>query len=240
MPSEMSEKRAREIVYQNSEGSPCLDAAALIAARVATALDDAERQGREAGKAENVNLKALLKDICDEWNEGCDPACDSYGHEKTCKSVNIANAKRALQSQLEGAQAEIALLRESLAHNQSLVNGVSGVLDSLSVPTNGVEGVGKRETLTVVHRVVRLRSQVQALQTELSLSQKHTRICDSLMSQVQALEAERDALRGGLAAMWKRIECICGDCARCQAKVESDAALDGTRKAQLLAKGDRK
>ncbi len=42
-------------------------------------------------------LEKVLKDICDEWNEGCEPACDSVCHSPLCKAINIAEAKRAMR-----------------------------------------------------------------------------------------------------------------------------------------------
>ncbi len=60
-------------------------------------------------ESEKANLKALLKDICDEWNEGCDPTCDSMAHTETCKAQNIAEAKRAMRE-------TISRLREYVGH----------------------------------------------------------------------------------------------------------------------------
>lgn len=56
-------------------------------------------------RAERDAARATLKEICAEWNEGCDPACDSAGHSTTCKATSIAVAKRALQADLDAARA---------------------------------------------------------------------------------------------------------------------------------------
>jgi len=64
--------------------------------------------------AEVENLRATLKDICEEWNEDCDPQCDSHGHTETCKATNIANAKRAMLERAEAAEQRAAELQRRL------------------------------------------------------------------------------------------------------------------------------
>jgi hypothetical protein len=44
--------------------------------------------------------RSLVKEICDEWNEPCNVTCSSYGHDRSCKSVNIAEAKRAMAQEI--------------------------------------------------------------------------------------------------------------------------------------------
>lgn len=41
----------------------------------------------------------LIKDICEQWNEGCEEFCDSYAHADNCKAINIGNAKKALMEE---------------------------------------------------------------------------------------------------------------------------------------------
>jgi hypothetical protein len=62
---------------------------------------------RDALRVEIKVCRGFLQEICNDWNEDCDPGCDSWGHKYSCKSVNIANAKKALH-------AEICRLREAL------------------------------------------------------------------------------------------------------------------------------
>lgn len=52
-------------------------------------------------------LEKVLKDICEEWNEGCEPSCNSVCHAPECKAINIAEAKRAMRLALDAAQAQI-------------------------------------------------------------------------------------------------------------------------------------
>ena len=52
-------------------------------------------------------LEKVLKDICEEWNEGCEPSCNSVCHSPSCKAINIAEAKRAMRLALDAAQAQI-------------------------------------------------------------------------------------------------------------------------------------
>ncbi len=74
----------------------------------------AERAKREKAEAKYKIARTVLLDICAEWNEDCDPACDSYGHTETCKATNIANAKRALRERAESAEARLKEAREAL------------------------------------------------------------------------------------------------------------------------------
>ena len=62
--------------------------------------DDAVAIVTERKDAEAKNLKSLLDDICEEWNEDCDPDCSSYGHSHTCKATNISEAKRAMREEI--------------------------------------------------------------------------------------------------------------------------------------------
>src|SRR3990167_6881555 len=57
--------------------------------------DAAVKVVTELENKELSNLRSLLKDLCEEWNEDCDPDCSSYGHSHTCKSTHISEAKRA-------------------------------------------------------------------------------------------------------------------------------------------------
>jgi hypothetical protein len=65
-------------------------------------------------KKENENLHLLLKDICGEWNEDCDEACDSWGHTETCKMVSIAEAKKAMREEIERLTIRIELLEHDM------------------------------------------------------------------------------------------------------------------------------
>lgn len=84
----------------------------LTAARERIAVLEAERDQLRAALA---NLKALLRSICEEWNEGCDPACDSFGHTDTCKGTNIAQAKRAMRDEIERLRAVVGSIERVAA-----------------------------------------------------------------------------------------------------------------------------
>lgn len=60
------------------------------------------------------NHKQLLSDICQEWNEDCDSDCDSVTHTETCKSSNIAEAKKELKERAELAEANVKQLCDVL------------------------------------------------------------------------------------------------------------------------------
>lgn len=62
---------------------------------------------RDTLKAQLETHRALLKEICEQWNEDCDPACDRHAHASGCKSVDIANAKRALQAERDTLKAQL-------------------------------------------------------------------------------------------------------------------------------------
>lgn len=84
----------------------------LTAARETLAALEAER---DQLRAELANLKALLRSICEEWNEGCDPACDSFGHTDTCKGANIAQAKRAMRDEIGRLRAVVGSIERVAA-----------------------------------------------------------------------------------------------------------------------------
>jgi hypothetical protein len=55
--------------------------------------------------------REVVRYICAEWHEDCEPCCDSYGHDENCRATSIAAAKRALNAQvaeLRAALREIA------------------------------------------------------------------------------------------------------------------------------------
>lgn len=60
------------------------------------------------------NSRALVKDICAEWHEACDEACDAWGHTGTCRATSIAAAKRALQAERDQQARALGTLREAL------------------------------------------------------------------------------------------------------------------------------
>jgi|SRR3990167_863321 len=62
--------------------------------------DAAVKVVTELENKELSNLRSLLKDLCEEWNEDCDPDCSSYGHSHTCQSTNIVQAKRAMREEI--------------------------------------------------------------------------------------------------------------------------------------------
>ena len=73
---------------------------------------------------ERDNAKQLVKEICAEWHEDCEPCCDSYGHDENCRAVNIAAAKRAMQD-------EIKRLRTAEQHALSVVRAQQETEDKL-------------------------------------------------------------------------------------------------------------
>lgn len=60
------------------------------------------------------SAKQLIKELCDEWNEGCEKNCSSYGHDEECAGTNLAVAKRNLNQQLAAAQAKLKAQEELL------------------------------------------------------------------------------------------------------------------------------
>lgn len=92
--------------YDKAIRSECVGRRNELLARDAALREKVERLTRERD-----NLRILLKDICDNWNEPCEPSCDSYGHDDKCKATDIGVAKRALHARvatLEAALREIA------------------------------------------------------------------------------------------------------------------------------------
>lgn len=65
-------------------------------------------------QAELANSRAVVKDICAEWHEDCEPCCDSFGHAENCRAVSIAAAKRALNEEVVGLRAECDALLDLL------------------------------------------------------------------------------------------------------------------------------
>lgn len=65
-------------------------------------------------RTENLNLKGLLKDICDEWSEACDVECDALAHTETCKSINIAQAKKDMRLKIESLEEKLAIAVKAL------------------------------------------------------------------------------------------------------------------------------
>jgi hypothetical protein len=60
------------------------------------------------------NLRELLGEICEEWNEDCDADCSSWGHTGTCKKINIAEAKKAMRLKIEGLEERFKTAIEAL------------------------------------------------------------------------------------------------------------------------------
>jgi len=79
----------------------------------ATTISELRAKLAEAQK-ELETHRALLKDICEQWNEDCDPACDRHAHASGCKSVDIANAKRALQAERDSLRSSLAVATGAL------------------------------------------------------------------------------------------------------------------------------
>lgn len=65
-------------------------------------------------RAELENSRGVVKDICAEWHEDCEPCCDSFGHAKNCRATNIATAKRALNEEVVRLRAELAEKNDAL------------------------------------------------------------------------------------------------------------------------------
>ncbi len=63
--------------------------------------------------ARRDNWHKVCKEICEEWNEDCDPECDSVSHTETCKAVFIAQAKRALRERAEEAERQLKELQNA-------------------------------------------------------------------------------------------------------------------------------
>lgn len=62
----------------------------------------------EEAERERDNVQKLLKDFCAEWNEECEPDCDSWGHSDECRAIHLIEAKRALNARAEKAEARLA------------------------------------------------------------------------------------------------------------------------------------
>lgn len=67
------------------------------------------------------STKQLVKELCDEWNEGCEKNCSSYGHDEECAGTNLAVAKRNLNQQLAAAQAKLKAQEELLGEADKLL-----------------------------------------------------------------------------------------------------------------------
>lgn len=61
------------------------------------------------------NKAACLKYICGEWNEDCEPTCDSFCHDENCRSSNIGEAKKAMRLTIESQAARITALESALS-----------------------------------------------------------------------------------------------------------------------------
>lgn len=69
---------------------------------------------RNQWKGKYDTLKEHFKELCQEWNEDCEPDCDSYGHSGKCKAVDLANAKRALNAERDQLRRERDSLQKRL------------------------------------------------------------------------------------------------------------------------------
>ena len=65
-------------------------------------------------RADLNTSRSVVKDICAEWHEDCEPCCDSYGHDEHCRATSIAAAKRALNAEVAQLRAEVERLKGGL------------------------------------------------------------------------------------------------------------------------------
>lgn len=72
-----------------------------------------------------------------------------------------------MESEIASLKAALELMSDQLAREQSEAREVMAILDSARVPSNGEEGEGKRQSLTIPHRVARLKVKIDALRAKL-------------------------------------------------------------------------
>jgi len=108
-----------------------------------TAINSELRERAEQLERERDIARALVVDICREWNEDCDPCCDSYGHSESCRATYIAAAKRALNSkcaQLERERDEAMALQECAERG---VLAMGAALDEARARVRELERIAK-------------------------------------------------------------------------------------------------
>lgn len=62
---------------------------------------------------ENCEWHKLVKNLCDEWNEECEPKCDSYGHDEACAAVEMRNAMQKRRLRYEKAEKALSEFRQA-------------------------------------------------------------------------------------------------------------------------------
>jgi hypothetical protein len=72
---------------------------------------------------ERDSSRALVHNICEEWDEACDCTHDAaWGHGADCKATEIAAAKRALRERAESAEARCAAMERALKAADTMRN----------------------------------------------------------------------------------------------------------------------
>lgn len=88
-------------------------------------------------RAERDIGRALVKDLCEEWNEKCDcyerGVSKFEGHDDKCKSANLGEAKRALRERAERAEAERDALREVVRAAVEIASRICAASDGIGV-----------------------------------------------------------------------------------------------------------
>ena len=87
----------------------------------------AQREEIERLTQERDSSRGLVKEICEEWNEDCEPCCNSYGHDENCRAVHISAAKRALRERAEKAEAQLAEAQRRAEETQNFIGQLRDV-----------------------------------------------------------------------------------------------------------------
>lgn len=82
----------------------------------------------------------------------------TLGGEELCpgKSVIVESYRWNARAPQPLSEDELALLREQLVHDQAVIREAHAVLNKFGAPTNGEEGIGKRQELKLADRIAAL------------------------------------------------------------------------------------
>lgn len=68
----------------------------------------------KALEADVFMARKLLREICNEWKEDCNPTCDSYAHDDNCPAVNIKDAFRVKNERINELEKKLNVAIEGL------------------------------------------------------------------------------------------------------------------------------
>jgi hypothetical protein len=63
---------------------------------------------------ERDEFQRMKHELFEEWKEGDDSGCSSWGHTETCKQIDLGQAKKAMRLTIESQAAQLATFRKAL------------------------------------------------------------------------------------------------------------------------------